>query len=74
MAAAQQRMEETANNKRSPADRFEKEDWKLAWLHSKYKVTKVISPTPAPSPRSQSQVGRLSAEPEALPDCSSADA
>ena len=57
MAAAQQSMEEDANKKRGASDRFEEGDevWlslrnvktgqpskKLAWLHSKYRVTKVV--------------------------------
>lgn len=59
MAAAQQRMEDSANRSRAPAERFVVGDtvWlslrnmetpqpkkKLAWLNAKYKVTKVISP------------------------------
>ena len=59
MASVQQRMEESANKSRSPAERFEVGDrvWlnlknistpqikkKLAWLHAKYRVTKVVSP------------------------------
>lgn len=58
MAAAQQRMEETSNAHRTPSERFRKGDtvWlslrnirtdqpshKLAWLQSKYHVTKVVN-------------------------------
>ncbi len=59
MAAAQQSMEDAANKKRSPAERFAEGDlvWlslknmtpegpsrKFSWLHAKYRITKIISP------------------------------